>query len=286
MIRLIVGALAALVLLTQLSGCATVEPAAAGSRDPDVRLLAIASGDLSLKGVLWKPAGPGPFPAVIYNHGSERYHDVHVALVGAMFAKAGYVMFAPYRRGQGLSADQGTWVRDVLDRIGREQGFQARGKMVVQLLRTEQFDDVKAGLERLRSLPFVDRDRIAMVGNSFGGILTMQAAEQGLGLRAAVNMAGAALNWKGSPDVREWMLEMARNARVPVYFIQAENDHDTAPSKALAAEMQRLGKPHRLRIFPAFGGSAEDGHTFGYLAPHLWGASVVEFLDASMRRAR
>ena len=28
------------------------------------------SGDLELHGLLYKPAGPGPFPGVVYNHGS------------------------------------------------------------------------------------------------------------------------------------------------------------------------------------------------------------------------
>jgi poly(3-hydroxybutyrate) depolymerase len=30
----------------------------------------IASGNLRLKAFLWKPPGPGPFPAVLFNHGS------------------------------------------------------------------------------------------------------------------------------------------------------------------------------------------------------------------------
>jgi dienelactone hydrolase len=28
------------------------------------------SGTLHLKGYLWKPVGPGPFPAVLFSHGS------------------------------------------------------------------------------------------------------------------------------------------------------------------------------------------------------------------------
>ena len=30
----------------------------------------VPSGKLQLKGFLWKPNGPGPFPTVLFNHGS------------------------------------------------------------------------------------------------------------------------------------------------------------------------------------------------------------------------
>ena len=32
--------------------------------------MSFRSGDLTLRGVLYKPNGKGPFPAVLYNHGS------------------------------------------------------------------------------------------------------------------------------------------------------------------------------------------------------------------------
>jgi hypothetical protein len=35
-------------------------------------LITFTSGDLALKGFVWKPEGPGPFPAIVWNHGSER----------------------------------------------------------------------------------------------------------------------------------------------------------------------------------------------------------------------
>ena len=80
------------------------------------------------------------------------------------------------------------------------------------------------------------------------------------------------------------MFDMARNAKVPVFFIQAENDQDTGPSRELSAEMSRLGKPNRMRIFPPFGKTAEDGHSFGYLGSSLWGPDVITFLRQTMDR--
>ncbi len=279
-------AVAALALVAVLAGCATTDGrGGAGQPDASVpELVTFKSGDLTLKALLWKPPGAGPFPAVVFNHGSERSHDVHFALIGPMFAREGFVFFAPYRRGQGLSADQGTWVLDTLSRVAREQGMIERGKKAVELLKTEQLNDLLAALARLQGLPIVDRGRIAVVGNSFGGVLTMVMAERGGGIRAAVNMAGAALNWKRSPEFKQWMFDMARNAQVPVFFIQAENDQDTGPSRELSAEMTRLGKPNRMRIYPPFGKTAEDGHSFGYLGSRFWGPDVIAFLRETMGR--
>jgi carboxymethylenebutenolidase len=277
---------AAIALIAIVAGCAATDGrGTAGRPDPGTpELVTFRSGELVLKGLLWKPAGPGPFPAVIYNHGSGRMHDVHFALIGPMFAREGFVLFAPYRRGQGLSADQGTWVLDTLERVAREEGMIARGKKAVELLKTEQLNDLLAALARLQDMPFVDRGRIAVMGNSFGGVLTMVIAQRGGGIRAGVNMAGAALNWKRSPEFKQWMMDMARDAKVPVFFLQAENDMDTDPSREASAEMTRLGKPNRMKIYPPFGKTTEDGHSFGYLGSHLWGPDVIAFLRETMGR--
>ena len=37
---------------------------------PAAEPVSFPSGTLTLQGVLYKPEGPGPFPAVVYNHGS------------------------------------------------------------------------------------------------------------------------------------------------------------------------------------------------------------------------
>ena len=46
------------------------------------------------------------------------------------------------------------------------------------------------------------------------------------------------------------MKKAARAARVPVFFLQAENDFDTTPSRVLDNEMRRAGRPSRMQIFP------------------------------------
>ena len=80
--------------------------------------------------------------------------------------------------------------------------------------------------------------------------LPLFAAQRGTGIVAAIDFAGASATWAGSPLLQERMKAAARSARVPVLFVQAENDYDTAPSRELFAEMQKAGRPARLHVFP------------------------------------
>jgi len=77
----------------------------------------VKNGSLTLRGLLWKPEGVGPFPAVLYNHGSGPQSDLtRPAKLGPLFARHGYVMRYLFRRGAGLSADQGTDAETLMNR--------------------------------------------------------------------------------------------------------------------------------------------------------------------------
>jgi hypothetical protein len=85
--------------------------------------------------------------------------------------------------------------------------------------------------------------------------------------------------WGENTPLQARMRAAARRSRVPVFFAQSANDFDTRPSLELAKEMDSAGKPHALRIFPATGSTAEDGHAFcaGGMQPP-WGDDVIAFL--------
>ena len=147
-----------------------------------------------------------------------------------------------------------------------------------------QSDDVMAAVDYVAAMPDVDPKRIATIGCSFGGIETLFAAERGTGLTAAVDFAGAAESWAPDPPLRDRMLQAARNAKVPVFFIQAENDFDTTPSKVLSAAMKAAGKPTQVHIFPPYGTTHRDGHSFcgGADGHPAWGDEVLTFLAENM----
>jgi hypothetical protein len=75
-----------------------------------------------------------------------------------------------------------------------------------------------------------------------------------------------------------------RRTAVPLFFIHAENDYSTNPGKVLAAELARLGKPKRLKIYPPVGKSPDEGHAFPLNSVAAWESDVFAFLDAFVRR--
>lgn len=236
------------------------------------------SGSLTLRGIIYRPSAPGRRLTVLFNHGSGTDYTREVAAVGPTYARLGYVFFAPARRGQWLSEATGGYILDSLDAIEKLKGEAARDPLLVELMRGPQLDDVRAARDFIVSQPFVDPRRIVAAGNSFGGIVTVFASAYLDGLYAAVDFAGAAQTWAGAPTLQRAMTEAARRARVPVYFAQAENDYDVTPSRAMSAAMTAAKLPNRLRIFPPFGVSTPEGHSFGYFGGAIWGPDVAAFL--------
>jgi carboxymethylenebutenolidase len=248
----------------------------------------VPSGNLRLKGFLWTPAATAPSPAVLFVHGSGSTDGAHTgelaiteaaAILAPVFVKHGYAFLYLFRRGQGLSADQGPFMQDLLQHEKAAKGDEARKRLQFTLLTTDHLDDVMAGMSFLKTLPRVDPRRIAVVGHSFGGQLALLAAQRDSALRAAVTFGAAAASWEGSPEIRELLLTAARKTSVPVMLVHAANDYSTAPGKALDGELARLNKPHLLRIYSPVGKTADDGHMFVYTDIAEWESDVFGFLD-------
>jgi dienelactone hydrolase len=261
--------------------------AAAETHTPDT--VVVLSGRLRLKALLWEPPGRGPFPAVIFNHGSwptdsrsgrpAREIFEQAATLGPLFARHGFAFLFLFRRGAGLSTSQGVSAADQIDREFAAHGQEARNSTQLRLLATDELTDALAGLAFLRALPKVDARHIVVAGHSFGGALTLLIAERDSGLVAALDFAGGAGSWERSPPLRARLLTAVGAATVPIFFILAANDYSIAPGKALAAERERLGKPYRIVIYPAFGTTSSDGHNLVDLSVATWENDVFKFLD-------
>ena len=126
------------------------------------QIVEIPSGNVRLKAFLWKPEGSGPFPAVLFNHGSggaDAAHTAGRAITEAAeqpappFTKRGYAFLFLFRRGQGLSAEQAPFIQDVLQREETAQGKEARRHLQFVLLTTAQLNDVMAALSFLKTAP-------------------------------------------------------------------------------------------------------------------------------------
>ncbi len=79
----------------------------------------------------------------------------------------------------------------------------------------------------------------------FRGIEVEVGAERGQ-FCAAVDSAGGAQSWARAPELQKLMTSAVKNARVPIFFFQAENDYSLSPSRTLAAAMKEANKPYEL----------------------------------------
>jgi len=145
---------------------------------------------------------------------------------------------------------------------------------MVRLLETDHLDDQLAALGWLRKQGFVQPDRIAVAGNSFGGIEAALGAER-RNYCAAIDSAGGAQSWAEAPELQALMTR----AVAPIFFFQAANDYDLSPSKSLSAVMKDANKAYELKIYPQYGNSPQDGHTFGYFGSAVWASDVFRFLN-------
>jgi len=241
------------------------------------------SGSLTLEGFLFKPEGAGPFPAVIWNHGSEPHPErgPQFDAVARIFVPAGYVVFAPVRRGHGSS--EGAYITDEIQRARQTRGG-APQQMMVHLMESEQLDDQLAGLAFVKRLSYVDQSRLAVAGCSYGGIETLLAAERGAGFKAAIAISPAALSWNGNPLLRERLVHAVRRIDIPVMLLQPPKDASLEPSRVLGAEFTRLGKRYIGKVYPADGPEDEQGHCFGGAkGMHVWAADAVRFLAETLR---
>src|SRR5438093_499983 len=228
-------------------------------------IVTFSRGRLTLQGILYKPDGDGPFPAILYNHGSAAGMLSNQAFdaLGPVFTRRGWVFFGPYRRGQGLSASAGPYIGDEIAAAIKTGGIPAGAATMVRLLETDHLNDQLAALAWLRTQSFVKPDQIAVAGNSFGGIEAVLGAERAP-YCAAIDASGAAESWAQAPGVRALMTRAVRNSQAPIFFFQAENDYDLSPSRSLSAAMKDAGKEFEIKIYPPFGKSRQDGHSFAY----------------------
>jgi dienelactone hydrolase len=235
------------------------------------------SGGLNIQAYYYRPAGSGPFPLVIYNHGSRPNGErtsLPFLYIGALFTRAGYAVLVPERRGYGKSDGQ-----THAEEFGRDVG----PSLVARL--NEETEDVLAAFDFAATLPGVDRQRSAIVGWSLGGIITMFTVARSAAFRCAIAQAGGALTWDRSPAVRAALTAAARGAQAPTLMMIAANDRTTAAVTTLDAAMTAAGRPHDVHIYPPFTpprntvAGMPPGHLiFGAAGASIWGDDAVAYL--------
>src|ERR1051325_610675 len=240
------------------------------------------SNGLMLHGCVTRPGGTGPFPVIIYNHGSEQAPPRcgPPALVRA-YVERGLLFFTFHRRGHGASP--GPYIMDrqkmLMQQIANPRERAAR----IVALHDEANGDVVAAVDWLMRRPDVDRGRVAMTGVSFGGIQTLLTAQKGLGVRAFVAFAPAAQSW-GNEALRRRLEVAVRGAQGPIFLAQAQNDYSLGPSQVLGQIIRAKGAPNAAKVYPASGTTPQEGHA-GFAVRDgiaIWSPDVFAFLQAAL----
>ncbi|WP_049622264.1 alpha/beta hydrolase family protein [Frateuria defendens] len=181
-----------------------------GTFPPGQAELAIPSHGARMNGFLYTAAGPGPHPLAIFLHGypgNERNLDLAQAA-----RRAGWnALYFDYR---------GSW---------GSGGTFSFGNALEDVAAALAFVRDPANAAKYR----IDPRRIALVGHSMGGGLTLLATARDPGVTCAATLA--AWNFGGAPA--RWKAEPAEGKEMADYF-RATTDPDAGPLRAKAGDLE------------------------------------------------
>lgn len=184
------------------------------------------------------------------------------------------------------------------------RGSYNRGKAfedhIYRAMGTVEVADQLAGAKFIKSQPFVDPDKVAIYGWSYGGYMTLKMLEANQGVYAAGVSGAPVTQWNlydthyterymGSPvsDAKAYAasgaLENAPKIKDPLLLIHGMADDNVVftNSTALAARMQATDTPFEMMFYPGY------THRVGGpgISEHLWG-TILTFLDRNVKDKR
>jgi carboxymethylenebutenolidase len=225
----------------------------------------------TMEGYLTQPAEAGRHPAVVVIQEIWGVNS-HIQSVTDRLPSHGYVGLAPalfHREGRmtlGLYEEMDT----ALARLGR-------------CTDANIIADVKAAVAYLKAQPFVDPQRIGIVGFCFGGRVSYQSACNIPDLKAAAVYYGGRillpLGGQGPSPI-----EQTASITAPVLGLFGETDQNPSPADVakIEAELKRHGKTYEFHMYPGCGHGFHCDGRASYrpeAAKDAWAKMLVWFHD-------
>lgn len=214
----------------------------------------VFGGDVAMVTQVFKPAGEGPFPVVVFSHGragdafdrARLSRPVAAEQVSYWLSK-GMAVVAPIRPGYGATGGA-----DVELAGARFDAFgQCTSRPDYRRMASTGKATVHAALAWLQGQAWADRQRIVLAGQSVGGFTTVAAAaDSPAGVAGYINFAGGS---GGNPQVapgkscdaeqlKDVYTEFGKTTHLPNLWVYAENDQIGLPVPA-GGEPARSAQP-------------------------------------------
>jgi dienelactone hydrolase len=245
--------------------------------------VAVDGEQVKLAVITYKPAGNGPFPTLIFHHGSTgRGTDPSIfarpyeaKMMAEWFTARGWAVILPSRRGRGGS--EGRY--DEGFAVDQSQGYSCEESLSLPGA-DRALRDIDAVTPVLLAQPFVDRARFAVGGVSRGGILT--TAWSGLHLdqpKAAINFVGG---WMGAAcsnatSINRNLLNRGVPFQRPSIWLYGDNDsfYPLSHTRANFDAFKAAGGKGTYNTFVPPG--TMNGH-FINSVPALWSTTMEAYL--------
>lgn len=190
------------------------------------------------------------------------------------------------------------WIYVRLDNRGSYNRGKAFEDQIWHAMGTVEVDDQLAGATYLKSLPFVDGDRIATYGWSYGGYMSLKMLEKTPGVYAAAVAGAPVTDWqlydthyteRYMGDPRQVPEAYKASGTVPdaakivdpllVIHGMADDNVFLDNTTAMAAAMQRQAVPFEMMLYPG------QTHRVGGpgVSLHLW-KTILGFLDREVKQ--
>jgi carboxymethylenebutenolidase len=216
----------------------------------------------AMEATLYKPAGAGPFPAVLILHTSSGLRPPDHAYASKL-ADEGYICLVPdFFKAYGLS--QGN----------RQRTFTTHAQSI--------HADFIAAIDMLKKMQGVQADRIGAVGFSNGGYWALLLAANGH-IQAGVSYYGAVTGAGTDKSLRAFQTAFTDKSS-PVLVLHGARDTTVDPQYAefLVSILKRANVPHEFRLYPSAEHSFERGNLDSEAAADAWGRTL-RFLNATLR---